>query len=81
VTYAFGQQAAPSRPEPPPGRDVILFEKNFGGRPYRYVALRIPGLGWFITGKKADRCWTWPELAGFIGGDSYIVATNWAGPC
>jgi hypothetical protein len=63
--------------EPEPGT-VIGFTKHFreDGPGYVYVAIRVKGRGWFLTGSAAGAT-TWDDLLEFVDGAQLWVTRDW----
>lgn len=64
-------------PEPPP-TTVVQWTRQFGphGRPYTFVALRVDGLGWFLTGQWTAPV-TWAEVLSLTAGAPVYAAQTW----
>ena len=63
--------------EPSPGT-VVQWTRSFGphGRPYTFAALRVDGLGWFLTGQWTAPV-TWAEVLHLSGGVQMYAAQTW----
>jgi len=63
--------------EPEPGT-VVGFTKHFreDGPGYAYVAIRVKGKGWFLTGSAAGAT-TWDDLLEFADGVQLWVTRDW----
>lgn len=65
--------------EDPDGALVIWFEKRIGGNTYTYAAVKTPN-GWYTTGPRTPKCYTWQQLVEWINADDEVAiwqADSW----